>query len=90
MGAEASPIRVFDGHSSKDLGIPFTGVAPWKSVVLKPCCAGEGGSEYLFFPDATTCTIKALSFYTGECVNVIAGHLDAVTCCCFRPNLCEL
>ena len=87
VGAEPNPIRIFDGFSLQANPISIDGVSPWGSIVLKPCLAGD---SYLCYPDSVACAVKVIEIDSGECVNTIVGHMDAVTCCCFRQELCEL
>ena len=69
------------------LPISFEGVSPWGSIVLKPCLVED---KYMCYPDSLSCSVKVMEIDSGKCVNTLTGHMDAVTCCCFRQEMCEL
>ena len=46
--------------------------------------------DYLCYPDGKSCVVRIIDLASGEEVNTLRGHLDAVTCCAFRHRTCEV
>lgn len=46
--------------------------------------------DYLCYPDGKSCVVRVIDLASGEEVNALRGHLDAVTCCAFRHRTCEV
>ncbi|KAK8790272.1 hypothetical protein WA588_000434, partial [Blastocystis sp. NMH] len=84
--AEPNPVRMLDGVTLTDIPVSFSSLSPWKKVSLKPCLGGR----YLVYPDGANCVVRIIDTESGCCVNTLHGHMDAVTCCCFRENVYEV
>ena len=91
---------MFHAHTLTPTDTTISGIAPWGNVILKPCIAGDGWyrtesvtnreKDYLCYPDGKNCVVKVIDLDSGEVVNTLMGHVDVVTCCCFRERTCEL
>ena len=77
---------MLDGVTLTDIPVSFSSLSPWKKVSLKP---GLGGRS-LVYPDGANCVVRIIDTESGCCVNTLHGHMDAVTCCCFRENVYEV
>ena len=91
IGMDKNPLRVINTESNQVISLPHTpSISPWNQFMLSPCLIDGGEHDYLCYPNALTCRVNIVDLVTGEVVNELSGHMDVVTCCVYRENLCEV
>ncbi|KAK8803615.1 hypothetical protein WA158_001309 [Blastocystis sp. Blastoise] len=88
--SQKGEIKIWDNTTGKIVPLYIASHNSWEGGYIQLDTYGYCGNNYLFYPDGNKGTISIYSLDTGKLMNCLSGHLDAVTCCAFRPDFNEL